>query len=291
VADRAPWLGAAESELRAVARELEVPPPRDHTAAVRQRLEERAAPGRPRWRAPVNRLRRRAPVSRPPRRAVLTALAVLAALAVVVIATPQGRAAISHVFRFDGVEVRQIPSQSPGQSPGQSQIPGQSPGQSQSQGPGQSQPATGSASLPGEQRMSLAQARRQVSFPILVPAVLGQPGQVLVSDGGRVVSLVYPRTRYGQVRMDEFAGQVDQIYFEKIVYLGNVTKVTVNGRKALWIKGPHELVYVRPDGTTAEAPPRLTTGNTLLWGTGRAALRLEGEFGAKTALAIARSAH
>jgi hypothetical protein len=275
VADRAPWLAAAEAELRAVARELEVPPARDLTAAVRQQLEERAAPGRPRWRAPVNRLRRRAPVSRPRRRAVLTALAVLAALAVVVIATPQGRAAISHVFRFDGVELRQSQSQS----------------QSQSPGPSQSRPATGSASLPGEHRMSLAQARRQVSFPILVPAVLGQPGQVLVSDGGRVVSLVYPRTRYGQVRMDEFAGQVDQIYFEKIVYLGNVTKVTVNGREALWIKGPHELMYIRRDGTTAEAPPRLTTGNTLLWGTRQAALRLEGGFGEKTALAIARSAH
>ena len=276
MADRAPWLAAAESELRAVARELEVPPPRDLTAAVRQRLEERAAPDRPRWRAPVARLRRRAPVNRPPRRAVLTALAVLAALAVVVIATPQGRAAISHVFRFERRRAPPEPEPRPGPDPEPEPGPG---------------PATGSASLPGEQRMSLAQARRQVSFPILVPALLGQPGQVLVSDGGRVVSLVYPRTRYGQVRMDEFAGQVDQIYFEKIVYLGNVTKVTVNGRKALWIKGPHELVYVRRDGTTAEAPPRLTTGNTLLWGTGRAALRLEGEFGEKTALAIARSAH
>jgi hypothetical protein len=267
VADRAPWPAAAEAELRAVARELEVPPARDLTAAVRQQLEERTArtsPARSRWRWPRG-------------RAALAALSVLAALAVVVIATPQGRAAISHVFRFDGVELRQ--SQSPG------------PGQTQSPGPGPSRPATGSASLPGEQRMSLAQARRQVSFPILVPAVLGQPGQVLVSDGGRVVSLVYPRTRYGQVRMDEFAGQVDQIYFEKIVYLGNVTKVTVNGRKALWIKGPHELVYLQRDGTPAEAPPRLTTGNTLLWGTRQAALRLEGDFGEKTALAIARSAH
>jgi hypothetical protein len=264
VAARAPWLAAAEAELRAVARELDVPPPRDLAAAVRQQLEDRAAPGGPRWRAPVSRPRWR----RPRRRAALAALSVLAALAVVVIATPQGRAAISHVFRFGGVEIRQGPSQGP--SPGRS--------------------ATASASLLGEQRMSLAQARRQVSFPILVPAVLGQPGEVLVSDGGRVASLIYPRTPHGQVRMDEFAGQVDQIYFEKIVYLGNVTKVTVNGRKALWIKGPHELVYLRPDGTTAEAPPRLTTGNTLLWGTRQAALRLEGNFGEKTALAIARSA-
>lgn len=262
MADRAPWLAAAESELRAVARDLEVPPPRDVTAAVRRQLAERTTPARPRWRAPVR---------RPRRRAVLTALALLAALAGIVVATPQGRAAISHVFRFDGVEVRQVQSPSPGQ--------------------GRSHPATGSASLPGEQRMSLDQARRLVSFPILVPAALGPPGQVLVSDDGRVVSLVYPRARYGLVRMDEFAGQVDQIYFEKIVYLGNVTQVKVNGGQALWIKGPHELVYLRPDGTTAEAPPRLTTGNTLLWGTARSALRLEGSFGEKTAIAIARSAH
>ncbi|HEY1005435.1 MAG TPA: hypothetical protein VGD83_37975, partial [Streptosporangiaceae bacterium] len=70
----------------------------------------------------------------------------------------------------------------------------------------------------------------------------------------------------------------------------NVTKVKVNGNKALWIKGPHELVYIRRDGTTAEVPSRLTTGNTLLWGTRQAALRLEGNFGEKIALAIARSA-
>lgn len=285
MADRAPWLAAAEAELRAVARELEVPPARDLTAAVRQQLEEgparnrpaRTGPARPRWRARASRPRGQAPVRRPRRRAVLTALAVLAALAVVVIATPQGRAAISHVFRFDGVEIQPSQSQGPSQRPSPS--------------PSKSPPATGSASLPGEQRMSLAQARRQVSFPILVPAALGQPGRVLVSDGGRVVSLIYLGTPYGQVRMDEFAGQVDQIYFEKIVYLGNVTKAMVNGKKALWIKGPHELVYVRRDGMQVNAPPRLTTGNTLLWGTRQAALRLEGNVGEKTALAIARSAH
>jgi len=266
VADRAPWVAAAEAELRALARELEVPPARDLTAAVRRQLEDRAASGRPRWRAPVGRPRWRWPRGR----AALAALAVLTALAVVVIATPQGRAAISHVFRFGGVEIRQ--DQGRGQSPG----------------PGRS--AAASAPLPGEQRMSLAQARRRVSFPVLVPAALGQPSQVLVSDGGRVVSLIYLGTPYGQVRMDEFAGQVDQIYFEKIVYLSHVTKVKVNGNKALWIKGPHELVYIGRDGTTTEAPPRLTTGNTLLWGTRQAALRLEGRFGEQTALAIAGSA-
>ena len=146
------------------------------------------------------------------------------------------------------------------------------------------------AVLPGERRMSLEQARHRVSFPILVPAALGPPPDVVASDGGRVVSLIYPRTRYGPLRMDEFAGHPDQIYFEKIVHTGDVTPVTVNGTKGLWIKGPHELVYLTPDGSSAVAPPRLTTGNTLLWGTPRVALRLEGDVGQAAALAIADSA-
>ena len=101
----------------------------------------------------------------------------------------------------------------------------------------------------------------------------------MVSDSGRVVSLIYRRTPYGLVRMDEFAGHLDPVYFEKFVRLSNVTKVGVNGTKGLWIKGPQELVYVTRDGTPAAASARLTTGNTLIWGTGQVALRLEGNFG------------
>ena len=138
--------------------------------------------------------------------------------------------------------------------------------------------------------MSLEQAQRQVSFPILVPAALGRPGAIVVSDGGRVVSLIYRRTPYGQVRMDEFAGHLDQVYFEKIVNLSNVTKVEVNGTKGLWITGPQELVYVTRSGVPAMASARLTTGNTLVWGTRQVALRLEGNLGKAAALAIARSA-
>jgi hypothetical protein len=255
VADRAGWLDAAESELRAVGRDLEVPPARDLTVAVRQRLEERA-------------VRRRRPglgtgaLRRPARRAVLV---VVAALLAVVIATPQGRAVIIHVFRFAGVELRQEP------------------------GPVHSPVST--PSLPGQRPMSLAKARRQVSFPILVPMALGLPGEVVVSDGGRVVSLIYPRTQYGLVRMDEFAGHVDQVYFEKFGHFGGATEVKVNGSNGLWIKGPHELVYVTRDGTPAVASARLTTGNTLIWSTRQVALRLEGNLGQMAALAIANSAH
>jgi hypothetical protein len=244
-----------ESELRAVGRELEVPPASDLTAVVRRRLEGQAVSRRhgPALGAGILR--------RPVWRAVLV---VVAASLAVLIATPQGRAVISHVFRFAGVELRQGPG--PARSPG-------------------------SAVLPGERQMSLGQARRRVSFPLLVPAALGRPGEVVVSDSGRVVSLIYRRTPYGLVRMDEFAGHLDQVYFEKFVQLSNVTRVEVNGAKGLWITGPQELVYITRDGTPAVASARLTTGNTLIWGTGQVALRLEGNLGKTAALAIASSAH
>jgi hypothetical protein len=246
-----------ESELRAVGRELEVPSAIDVTVAVRRRLEGRAVPRR---RVPG--LGAGALHRRPGWRAVLV---VAAAFLTVLIATPQGRAAIIHVFRFAGVELRQEP------------------------GPARSPVST--PSLPGEQPKPLEKARRQASFPILVPTVLGRPADVVVSDGGRVVSLIYRQARYGLVRIDEFAGHLDQVYFEKFVHFSDATQVEVNGAKGLWIKGPHELVYITRDGTPAVASARLTTGNTLIWGTGQVALRLEGNLGKTAALAIANSAH
>jgi hypothetical protein len=254
--DRAGWQRAVESELRAAGRELEVPPASDLTAAVRQRLEGRAVRRRHVPDLGAGILRRQL--------GWRAALVVVAAFLAVLIATPQGRAVIIGVFRFAGVELRQEPG--PVRSPGSS------------------------ASLPGERRMSLEKARHQVSFPILVPAALGQPSEVVVSDRGRVASLIYRRTPYGQLRMDEFAGHLDPVFFQKFVHFGNVTEVEVNGTKGLWIKGPHVLMYITRDGTPAAASARLTTGNTLIWGTRQVALRLEGNLGKTAALAIANSA-
>lgn len=245
------------SELRAVSRELAVPPASDLTAAVRQRLEGNTAR---RHRVPAlgaGALRRRL--------GWRTALVVVAALLAVMIATPQGRAVVTGVLRFAGVELRQEPG--PARSPGSR------------------------ASLPGERRMPLERARHRVSFPILVPAALSQPDEVVVSDHGRVVSLIYRRTPYGLVRLDEFAGHLDTVYFQKFLSLRMMTEVEMNGTKGAWIKGPHELVYITRDGTPAIASARLTVGNTLIWGTRQVALRLEGNFGKAAALAIANSAH
>ena len=242
--------------MRDLGRELDVPPAASPTEAVRQRLEGQTVSRRRMPAVGGGVLRYRL--------GWRAALVVVVAFLAVLIATPQGRAVISHVFRFAGVELRQGPG--PARSPG-------------------------SAALPGQRRVPLETARHQVSFPILVPAVLGRPGEVVVSDRGRVVSLIYPRTRYGLVRIDEYAGHLDQIYFEKFMSLRMMTKVEVNGTKGAWIKGPHELVYVTRDGSPATASARLTTGNTLIWGTSQVALRLEGNLSKAAALGIADSAH
>ena len=256
MADRDGWQPAVEAELRDLGRELHVPPAADVTRAVRQRLEQ----------APAARRQRAAPrtgTARLWRPAWRTAAVIAAVLAVLLIATPQGRALITHVLRFAGIELRQEPG--PALSPGSR------------------------ASLPGERRVPLSRARHLVSFPILVPTALGRPDAVVVSDRGRIASLIYQGAR-GQVRLDEFAGHLDPVYFRKYVLFGNVTQVSVGGAKGLWIRGPHELVYITRGGGQAVASPRLTTGNTLIWGTRGVALRLEGALSRDRALAIAASA-
>jgi hypothetical protein len=266
---RAPrWQDTTESELRALSPRLDVPPAAEQAAVVRrlqeeQRLEEEQRREARRLRARQHRRPLRGPAGRilyPRWRAALIVMLTVVALAV---AIPQSRAAIAHVLRLDGVELRQVPGPSPAAHP----------------------------SLPGEQRMTLEQARRRVTFPILVPAKLGQPAAVTVSDGGRVATLSYDRTPYGQVRLDEFAGHLDQVYFEKFVQVDNATEVRVNGVQGLWVAGPQEVIYVRSDGMIVQSSARLTTGSTLIWGTPRVVLRLEGGFSKAAALAVAASAH
>lgn len=251
------WQDALVPELRALSPRLDVPPAADQAATVRQRLEAQQRP-QARQRPPLI-ARWRARILYPRWRAALIAALTVVALAV---AIPQSRAVIAHVLRLDGVELRQTSGPSPAPHP----------------------------SLPGEQRMPLGQARQRVAFPVLVPARLGRPDAVTVSDGGRVATLIYDRTPYGQVRLDEFDGHLDPVYFEKFVHLGNVTEVRLNGTKGLWVTGPQEIVYVRSDGMVVQASARLTTGSTLIWGTPRVVLRLEGGFSKAAALAVAASA-
>lgn len=142
MAERADWPHELEAALRELGRELAVPTAPDLTGAVRRGLDRRDGRSKRRGAAGIRPLW----LQRPAWQVALTiALVLLGLLA----ATPQGRALVTQVFRFSGIELSQ-----------------------------QSTPAAPprpSASLPGEQLMPLERARRLVAFPILVPAALGRP--------------------------------------------------------------------------------------------------------------------
>ncbi|MEU8035367.1 hypothetical protein [Streptosporangium sp. NPDC049078] len=188
------------------------------------------------------------------RRAVVAAVAILTAL--LLGATPAGRAAVAEILRFAGVELR---IGGPGPLP--SGVP---------------QP------LPGERRVTLEQAREQVAFPVSVPAALGDPAEVRVSDGGRVVSLFWPG-----VRLDEYDGSL-HLVFRKELGPPWPEDAGVGAVKAQWIPAHHGLTYLPRSGGRAEVRPR-PAGPTLIWQRGRVGLRLEGVGELGRAQEIARS--
>lgn len=253
-----------ELRLRQLARRLDVPPAPDVTGAVRDRLAGEPAPG----------VRRRRSRWVPRLAAVLAAL--ILATAVATAASPVVRAALVDLLRFAGVELRQQPGPTP----------------------------TGTSSLPGEQRVDLATARRLAAFAVRVPAALGPPDVVLVSGGQppRVVSLLWragpgrpamppgppgdPAAGEAAARLDQFDGTVP--VFEKFLGGAGVQRVAVGGQPALWVAGPHEVLYVDRAGTWHTESARLA-GATLLWQLGGVTLRLEGGFTQAEAVAVAES--
>jgi hypothetical protein len=68
-----------------------------------------------------------------------------------------------------------------------------------------------------------------------------------------------------------------------------VERMTLDGHRAVWIAGaPHEVFYRGPNGQILPGSVRLAA-NVLLVERGRRLIRLEGAFGRRTAIAIARS--
>ncbi|GIH17697.1 hypothetical protein [Rugosimonospora africana] len=189
------------------------------------------------------------------RRWVAAVAVVLAAVGVSAAVSAPVRAAIVHVFRFGGVEVREAPGPAPASSP----------------------------ALPGEHPTDLADAGREVGFRVRVPGALGTPDAVTVADG-RVVSLRYQRPD-GPVRVDEFAGNLG-VLWEKYASADIARRVSVGGHDGLWFDGQVTLVYVGPDGRQFPGSVR-ETGATLIWLDGGLTFRLDGLRTLDAALAVA----
>ncbi|MFC6080287.1 hypothetical protein [Sphaerisporangium aureirubrum] len=176
------------------------------------------------------------------RRWIAAGVAVL--LAVLVGLTPQGQAAVERVLRFAGIELH-IGNPPP--------LPSGVPG-----------------ALPGETRVTLAEARDMAPFPFQVPAELGPPVDVRVSEEGRLVSMLWP----GGIRLDAFNGVVD-VLWRKDLGPPFPKQVTVGESSGWWINAPHGVTYIPRDGVGGKDLARVA-GPTLVWQLGPAGYRLEG---------------
>jgi hypothetical protein len=190
------------------------------------------------------------------RRWVAALAALIAAIAVSAAVSAPVRAAISHVFRFGGVEVHH----------GQGPAPVPSP------------------TLPGEHPTDVAAAERQVRFTVRTPAALGLPTSITVSER-RVVTLRYSSAS-GPVQIDEFNGSLGPMW-DKYMMAGDAQRVDVNGHDGLWFPQPVTLVYVLPNGSQDPRSARLTNG-TLVWIDGAITYRMDGIQPLRAALDVAR---
>jgi hypothetical protein len=176
----------------------------------------------------------------------------LLAFAVALAVSPEVRAGVAQFLKFAGIEFTTAP---PPPLP------------------------TTPRPLPGERVVTLEEARRQAAFPVTVPKALGDPKEVHIGD--RFVSLIYDNAR-----VDELDGGISPI-MEKFAGIGGeLEPVQVNGTRAYWVNGPHEVIYVDRGGSNRTETARLA-GKTLVWQVGDVTYRLEGDYTKEQAISIA----
>jgi hypothetical protein len=254
----------------------------DLARAVRLRIEASGAivPGRPRlvagsyaWRA------------RRTRRGLLLALAALLLLAGIAAAIGLGLPGLRIVVEGPSP----TPSATaPGRSPVASPSPVPTPAPLPSLGLGR----------PVDRTQADAALGRHVLLPTLPE--LGPPGGIyLLDEPPRLQASITFGPRPGfpagpgttvAILVTEFGGSLEQGYLQKGIGPGSaVEPLTVGGHRGFWISGtPHDLFYVRPDGSVDTDSIRLA-GNVLAWSDGELTFRIEGAADLATALRIADS--
>lgn len=191
------------------------------------------------------------------RRFVVAVAAGVAAL--LLLAVPPVRATIADWFGFSGVLVEESPEPAPESAPPPPEV---------------------------SSDVSVSEAAGAVDFPVLLPADLGEPDGVEVSDDGRMVSMTWADGPGGVVRVDQFDGRLD---FMVVKRSPDVVYAVVAGSDALWFEVPHDVTLFNDDGTRRTESARLA-GHTLIWPRGVTTLRLEGDLTLEQAVEIAESA-
>ncbi|HBY92721.1 MAG TPA: hypothetical protein DEP84_01965, partial [Chloroflexi bacterium] len=144
--------------------------------------------------------------------------------------------------------------------------------------------------LAGETTLAAAEAK--AGFPVLLPIYppdLGPPDRVYFQDlGGPAVILVWlvPESE-DEVRMSLYA--LGEDVFGAKSQPEVIQETTVNGQRALWVRGPHILQFRDRQGRTVYEPRRLVEGNVLVWVQDQITYRLESHLSLKEAVRVAES--
>jgi hypothetical protein len=213
-------------------------------------------------------LRRRPRLLRAPAWGLVAGLAAL--LIAVVMAVPPARSAVLDLLGFGSVRiVREEP-----------------------------RPSRFASGLGLGEPVTLDQARRR--FPVLVPAAVGEPDAVYLTEEPSVrIDLVY-RGRPGLpvsgttgagLLVTEFHAVAEPLIEKTVGARSRVERLTVGGDPAFWISGAdHGFAYIQEGSTGAFEPQRLA-GNTLLVERADGVLlRVEGDVSREAAVRIAESA-
>ena len=199
------------------------------------------------------------------RRGLAIALASLAAAIGVAFAVPQARTAILRVFGVGSVSVNVV-----------DRLPG----------------LPGNGRLVLGDRVSLADARRRVSFPVAVPSAesFSEPDAVYVDDSvpGGIVFFLYGTLERPTALLSQFSAT--DVFADKSVGPGTtVEEVRVGLDRGYWIEGaPHVFAFTDLAGRTRHESLRLAT-NTLVWERDGITLRLEGDLDRDEAVEVAES--
>jgi hypothetical protein len=148
-------------------------------------------------------------------------------------------------------------------------------------------------------RISLAQARRDLTFAVKAPTALGAPDGIFedrLQSGVDVTFLYQPRTVEERIGLRErvlvsiVRGKIEKTVLGKTMTAATkATPLEIDGGVALLLTGhPHLLVMFRAEGGVDTVYTRLA-GTTLLWQRDAFLIRVEGNLPRARLIAIARS--
>jgi hypothetical protein len=195
---------------------------------------------------------------RPWGRPLAVALAVLvAATAAVLTFSPGARSALLELFGIEGATVVRV-----------DELP----------------EVRGGERLDLGERVSLEQARQEVSFRVRLPS--GEDVDEVWLDrtiGSGAVTVVWCCPR---VVLTQFRGESTPFVEKRAGPGTTVEYLLVNGRQGIWVEGRNHAVMFRDEFGRVQERPRLAR-NVLLWEGEGVTLRLEGDFTKGRALALA----